>query len=173
MNLIVTCPRHFETEASDEISAILEEMGEESPKIEKSSLSGILMIDAKVDPIQVSHKIREKIQDEPWEIRYILRTIPIQKWILTDLDKILLESQELSKKIQEEQKYRITIEKRNSEISSQEIITKVADNVKRNVSLDNPDWIILIEIFGKYTGISLIEKDDILSVEKEKRAISE
>ena len=59
MNLIVTCPRHFETEASEEINEIIEEMGDDSPKIEKSSLSGILMIDAKIDPIQVSHKIRE------------------------------------------------------------------------------------------------------------------
>lgn len=173
MNLIVTCPRHFETEASEEINEIIEEMGDDSPKIEKSSLSGILMIDAKIDPIQVSHKIREKIHDEPWAIRYILRTIPIQKWILTDLDKIVSESQKLSEKIQENEKYRITIEKRNSEVSSQDIITKIANLVKRNVSLENPDWIILVEIFGKFTGLSIISSNDILSVEKEKRSISE
>jgi len=173
LNLIVTCPRHFEPETSDEIKRMLNEMGDESPKIEKSELSGILMIDTKIDPIQVSYKIREKIHDEPWVIRYILRIIPIQKWINSDIDKIVSESQKLSKKIQETQKYRITIEKRNSEISSQEIITKIADLVKRNVSLEKPDWIILVEIFGNYTGLSIITNNDILSVEKEKRSISE
>ena len=173
MNLIVTCPRHFEAEASDEINEILEEMGDDAVKIEISSLSGILMIETKIDPIDVSHKIREKIHDEPWAIRYIQRTIPIQKWILTDVDKIISESQKLSEKIQENQKYRITIEKRNSEVSSQEIISKIADLIKRDVSLDNPDWIILVEIFGKFTGLSVISSDDILSVEKEKRTISE
>lgn len=173
MNLIVTCPRHFESEATDEIKGILEEMGDESPKIQKSNLSGILLIDSKNNPIDVSHKIREKIHDEPWSIRYVMRVIPIQKWIPNELDKIISEAKKLSEKIQENQKYRITIEKRNSEISSQEIITKIADCVKRDVSLDNPDWIILVEIVGGFTGLSVIEKNDILSVEIEKRAISE
>lgn len=173
MNLIVTCPRHFEPEAIAEISEILEEMGDESPKIQKSKLSGILLIDTKNNTIEVSHKIRERIHDEPWSIRYILRVIPIQKWIPNELDEIISEARKLSVRIQENQKYRITIEKRNSDISSQEIITKIADYVKREVSLDNPDWIILVEIVGGFTGISLIKKNDILSVEIEKRTISE
>lgn len=173
MNLIVTCPRHFESEASDEISEIVQEMGDEEPTITKSRLSGILMINTKIDPISISHKIREKIQDEPWSIRYILRIIPIQVWIRTDLEKIILESQKLSQKIQDNEKYRIVIEKRASDISSQEIITKVADLIKKDVSLEEPDRIILIEIFGNDTGLSLIEQDDIVSIEKEKRALSE
>ena len=173
MNLIVTCPRHFEPDAISEISQILEEMGDESSKIQKSKLSGILLIDTKCNPIEVSHKIREKIHDEPWSIRYISRVIPIQKWIPNELDKIISEAKKISEKIQEDQKYRITIEKRNSDISSQDIITKIAECVKREVSLDNPDYIILVEIVGGFTGISLVEKNDILSVEIEKRSISE
>jgi tRNA(Ser,Leu) C12 N-acetylase TAN1 len=37
--------------------------------------------------------------------------------------------------------------------------------------LDKPDKIILIEIIGKVTGISLITYRDILAVVKEKRAM--
>lgn len=173
MNLIITCPRHFESEAIEEINSILEELGDESAKIEKSKLSGILLIDTSINPMEVSPKIKEKIHDEPWSIRYILRSIPIQKWVPTELDKIITESQKLSEKIQENEKYRISIEKRNSNVSSQEIITKIADLVKRKVSLEKPDKIILVEIFGGFTGLSLISDNDILSVEREKRAISE
>ena len=64
MNLIVTCPRHFESDTTAEISQILEELGDDSPKIMISKLSGILLIDTKCNPIDVSHKIREKIHDE-------------------------------------------------------------------------------------------------------------
>ena len=173
MNLIVTCPRHFESEASNEIKKILEEIGDESPNVEKSPLSGILFVKTGADVFQVSQKIREKISDEPWEIRYILRTIPIQEWFETDLEKIVLETKKLSEKIQQGEKYRITIEKRNSDVSSQEIITRVADAIKKDVSLEQPDKIILIEIFEKFTGMSLVNQNDILSVEKEKRSISE
>ena len=69
--------------------------------------------------------------------------------------------------------YRISIEKRNSDLSSKEIITKIADKIKNNVSLEFPDKVVLIEILGNRTGISILKKSDILSVEKTKRSISE
>ena len=36
MNLIATCSRHLEEEACDEISDIIEELGDDSPRIGKS-----------------------------------------------------------------------------------------------------------------------------------------
>ncbi|MEO2199814.1 MAG: RNA methyltransferase, partial [Nitrosopumilus sp.] len=47
------------------------------------------------------------------------------------------------------------------------------NQIKNKVSLDYPDKIILIEILGIVTGISLIKKSDILSLEKTKRSMSE
>jgi tRNA acetyltransferase TAN1 len=54
--------------------------------------------------------------------------------------------------ISEGESYRISIEKRNSDISSQEVITKIANKIKNKVSLENPDKIIQIEILGGITG---------------------
>jgi tRNA acetyltransferase TAN1 len=65
------------------------------------------------------------------------------------------------------------LEKRNSDISSQELITKIAKNIKNKVSLENPDKIIQIEILGGITGMSILKKSDILSVEKTKRSMSD
>ena len=79
----------------------------------------------------------------------------------------------ISDKIEDDESYRILIEKRNSDISSKEIITNIANQIKNKVSLDFPDKIILIEILGIVTGISLIKKSDILSLEKTKRSMSE
>ena len=173
MNLIVTCARHFEQDATDEISMILGEMGDDTPRIEESDLSGILLIKTTVDPVAVCRMIREKIRDEPWTIRYVLRVIPIYGWIRTDLEGIVSKSIDLAGTIPEGGKYRITIEKRNSNVSTSEIISRIADAIKRDVSLERPDRIILVEIFGAYTGISVLEDGDVLSVEREKRRISE
>ena len=71
-----------------------------------------------------------------------------------------------SEQISEGETYRISIEKRNSNLSSQEIISKIANKIKNKVSLEFPDKIVLIEILGNKTGISILEKSDVLSVEK-------
>lgn len=173
MNLIITCPRHFEEEASEEVKRILIELGDQEPKIIITSMPGILTGITSLNPIESIEKIREKIQDEPWTIRYCLRIIPIQGVCKTNIKEI---EDEILKKIgviKTEDSYRITIEKRNSKVSSDEIISKIAKNITNKVSLDSPDWIILIEIIGDEAGVSIIRNNNILSVEKIKRSLSD
>ncbi len=173
MNLIVTCARNLEGEAEEEIIDILDELGDSDIKISVSNMSGIITIQTKLDPIEVVRKMKEILLDEPWSIRYCLRVIPIQKIVETNLEKIQECISSISNNIEDDESYRILIEKRNSDISSKEIITNIANQIKNKVSLDYPDKIILIEILGIVTGISLIKKSDILSLEKTKRSMSE
>ncbi|MDC0242636.1 THUMP domain-containing protein [Nitrosopumilus sp.] len=173
MNLIVTCARNLEGEAEEEIMDILDELGDPDVKISVSNMSGIITVQTKLDPIEVVGKMKEILLDEPWSIRYCLRVIPIQKIVETNLEKIEECISSISDKIEDNESYRILIEKRNSDISSKEIITNIANQIKNKVSLDFPDKIILIEILGIVTGISLIKKSDILSLEKTKRSMSE
>ena len=173
MNLIVTCARNLEGETEEEILDILDELGDPDVKIAVSNMSGIITIETKLDPIEVVRKMKEMLLDEPWSIRYCLRVIPIQKTVETNLEKIQECVSSISNNIEENESYRILIEKRNSDISSKEIITNIANQIKNKVSLDFPDKIILIEILGIVTGISLIKNSDILSLEKSKRSMSE
>jgi tRNA acetyltransferase TAN1 len=136
-------------------------------------MSGILTAETKLDPIETVKKIKEMILDEPWSVRYCLRIIPIQKIIESQIDEIEKTVSELSEQILDDETYRISIEKRNSDLSSKEIITKIADKIKNKVSLEFPDKVILIEILGNKTGISILKKSDVLSIEKTKRSISE
>jgi len=173
MNLIITCPRHLEPETEDELRDILDELGDPDVKISITSMSGILTAETKLDPIEVVRKIKEMLLDEPWSIRYSKRIIPIQKVIESEIERIEKSVEELSDQISNEETYRISIEKRNSDLSSKEIITKIANKIKSKVSLEFPDKIILIEILGNKTGISILKKSDILSTEKTKRSMSE
>ena len=173
MNLIITCARHFEPETEEELGSILEEFGDSDAKISITKMSGILTAETKLEPIEVVRKIKEMLLDEPWSIRYCLRIIPIQKVIETKIEEIEKMVAEISKQISDGETYRISIEKRSSDLSSQEIISKIASKIKNKVSLEFPDKIILIEILGNKTGISILKKTDVLSVEKTKRSISE
>ena len=173
MNLIITCPRHFEENAEEEIKRILIDLGDSEPQITKTILPGIITGVTSLDPIDTIAKIREKIIDEPWSIRYCLRIIPIQGNCSTNIKEI----EDLIRKkisvIQSGETYRITIEKRNSKISSNEIISQIAKCIPSKVSLENPDWVVLIEIIGNETGVSVLRNNVILSVEKVKRSLSE
>jgi tRNA acetyltransferase TAN1 len=136
-------------------------------------MSGILTVEAILEPIEVVKKIKEMLLNEPWCIRYCLRIIPIQKITETKIENIEDGILDLVKFISERETYRISIEKRNSNISSQELISRIAKKIKNKVSLEFPDKIILIEILGNKTGIAIVKKTDILSVEKTKRSMSE
>ena len=173
MNLIVTCARHMEQETKGEILGILENFGDSNTDVSISNMSGILTVKTNLEPIQTCRQIKELILDEPWSIRYCMRIIPIQFETNTELKDIekIIENQ--SDKILEDETYRISIEKRNSVISSKDIISAIANKIKNKVSLEFPDKTILIEILGKKTGISIIKNSDIVSLEKTKRSISE
>jgi len=173
MNLIITCARHLEPETKEEIIGILEEFGDLEAVVYITNMSGILTAETKLDPLVVVKKIRNMLLDEPWSIRYCLRITPIQKLTESKVNEIEKTVGNLSEQILEGETYRISIRKRNSELSSQEIISKVANKIKNKVSLEFPDKIILIEILGNKTGISILKKSDILSTEKIKRSISE
>ena len=173
MNLIITCARHLEEDTEEELRDILDELGDSEIEVSISDMSGILTAQTKLDPIEVVKKMKEILLDQPWSIRYCLRIIPIQKVIETKIELIERAISNISNQILDGETYRILIEKRNSDISSKEIITKIAHEIKNKVSLDFPDKIILIEILGGMTGISILKEADILSIEKTKRSMSE
>ena len=173
MNLIITCPRHFESETREEISGILSEMGDNNPNITITEMPGIITILTKLNSLDVVKFIQEKILDEPWVIRYCLRIIPIKNTVKTNLESILNEIKNQIDIIEPQETYRITVEKRNSTLSTKEIIDKIANNITNKVSLEEPDWIVLIEIIGNETGLAVLRKESIISVEKIKRSLTD
>jgi len=169
LNLIITCARSLESETKNEISKILDELGDQEPEILNVGMRGILMVNTIIEPSKIIDYVKNKIIEEPWLIRYCLRIIPIQMITETEIDKIEQNVIKLKDTIQKNDSYRITIEKRNTSISSNEIITEIAKIFSNKVSLNQPDWIILIEILGNKTGISILKNDEMFSLDKAKR----
>ena len=169
MNLLVTCARNLETETKNEIGKILTELGDQEPEILNVGMRGILMVNTSIEPSKIIDWVNDKVVEEPWLIRYCLRMIPIQSVTETEMSKITKEVIKLKDIIQQNDSYRITIEKRNTDMSSNEIITEIAKIFPNKVSLNQPDWIVLIEILGNKTGISILKENEIFSLDKAKR----
>lgn len=169
MNLIVTCSRHLEEEASDEIEKMLELLGDPRPKTSHSRFSGIVMVDTNLDPFKAVDDIRAKILDEPWSVRYCHRFIPIQESTKTSIESIADSVKKHVGLMKPGDSYRITVEKRGSELSTKDLIDAIAKTIQNRVSLEEYDWNVVVEIMGDISGVSILKESSILSTLKLKR----
>lgn len=167
-NLLATTSRGNERDACSELSYLLGEIGDSAPNVEKTGISGLIAAKTPFNSFEVIEKLRNILHERPYEFRYTLRIIPIEKVVHTDLDEIEHVATELSSKIGEKETFRVTVEKRFTAMPSRNIIEQVATNIEKKVDLSKPDKILLIEVVDGLTGISVIKPDDIISVMKEK-----
>ncbi|MCS7096592.1 MAG: THUMP domain-containing protein [Candidatus Bathyarchaeota archaeon] len=167
-NILATTSKGNETEACSELWYLLGEIGDPSPVVDKSGVSGLIVAKTSLRPVDVAEKLRAILRERPYEFRYLLRVIPIEKVVRTSLDEIKKAAAELSAKIRENETYRVTVEKRFTETSTRDIIEAAASAVNRKVNLEDPDKILLIEVVGGLTGMSVLKPQDILSIAKEK-----
>jgi tRNA acetyltransferase TAN1 len=167
-NLLATTSRGNESYACSELSYLLEEIGDSASTVDKTGVSGLIVAKTTFDPFDVVEKFRKLLRERPYEFRFTLRIIPVEKIVHTDLGEIQRAVMELCSKIGEGETFRVTVEKRFTETPTQDIIKAAAANIERQVSLNNPDKILLIEVVGRLTGVSVIKPEQILAVLKEK-----
>lgn len=167
-NLIATTYRRAEGQARSELRYLLEQAGDSAAVVDRTGISGVVVAKTTLEPIEAVGKLRGILNERSYEFRYLLRVIPVEIVVHTDLEQIQNAVKELSPKIAENETFRITVEKRFNTISSKDIIEASAKDLKRKVNLSNPDKILLIEVVGGLTGLSIAKADGILSVLKEK-----
>jgi tRNA acetyltransferase TAN1 len=167
-NLLVSTPRMLENEACSEIWFLLGEIGDNESIVERSEVIGLIVAKTALDPFKVIQEFRRLLKERPEEFRFTLRVVPIEFVVATRLEDIVKASLELSKRIKENETFRVTVEKRHTNLSSKEIIEAVAEGITQKVDLLKPDKIVLIEILGGLTGVSVVEPEDVLSVVKER-----
>jgi len=166
---ILTTFKGGENTAGSEVYMLLTEFGDSKAKISRTEVSGILLVETVLSHQEVIDTLNKIIEDEPWRVRSMLRIFPAERIIETDIEEIVGAIEPMLEKIGEDETFRVTIEKRRSDLSRHEIIEKVASKVTRKVNLENPNWVVLIEVIGNKTGVSVIKPSQIISVAKAKR----
>lgn len=167
-NLIFSTSRFREEEAQDEILDLLDMFGDQDAEAEITEVKGLLLAQTSLDPFAVVDQLKELVASEPWHVRYILRVLPIEVVVPTTLDTIRQAASTLAAKIGKDS-FRITVERRHSPIESIEVIKAIAGEIESKVDLENPGWIILVEVVGSQTGVAVIKPDQMFSSVVEKR----
>ena len=184
MNVAATCARSLEGRAASEVLRVLSGLGDGDAAARRiDGMPGIVLAGTSLDPLLVPRAVRRALEDEPWTVRHLYRVIPLQRWIPADADGIVEAASGMAAAgIGAGESYRITVEKRGTQLSAREIVSRTADAIASaaaaagpaaqapRVSLESPDRIVLVEIFGPRAGVSVISPADLLSAEREKRA---
>lgn len=167
-NLIVSTSRFREEEAQDEILDLLDMFGDQEAEAEITEIKGLLLAETKLDPLAVVDRLKVLVASDPWQVRYVLRVLPIEVVVPTELDAIKSAVKELAGRIGKDS-FRITVEKRHSPLESIDVIKAVAGEIESKVDLENPGWVVLVQILGGQAGISVIRPDQTFSAVIEKR----
>ena len=167
-NLIVSTYRFREEDAQDEILELLDEFGDQTAESEIIEIKGMILVQSSLDPIAVIDKLKDLVASEPWQIRYVLRVLPVQVVVPTRLDTIRQAARELITKIGNDT-FRVTVEKRHNSLGSMQIVKAIADQISNKVDLENPGWVILVQVLGGLTGVSVLRPNQIFSSVVEKR----
>jgi tRNA acetyltransferase TAN1 len=172
-NVLASTFRFREPHAKEELGELLNILGDSRAEMCPTAISGLLIGRTRLDPLSISRMLGDLLKKEPWRFRYLLRVLPIEKVVKADLGIMRESIKELSSRIQELQTFRITVEKRHSQISSVDIIHGMASEISRKVDLSNPDWIVLVEVIQNVAGLSVIRPYHIFSVVVEMRKLGD
>lgn len=169
-NFLATTYRYKEEDLMDELEGLFYDFGESTAEVHETNISGLIVGKSSKDSELFIPYLRTKLKDSPWEIRNLLRFVPIQKVVLTEVEEIRNCLLDLAKeKIVGGGPVKILVEKRHTKLTKKDIIDSVGPHLNYPVNLTNPTWILLVEIIGKYSGISVIRADMMFSSMTEKR----
>lgn len=166
---MATTSRGNERPMINEILYLLkDELGDTEAQAAKTKIRGLIVAKTTLDQCIVIEKFRAILKERPYEFRYALRILPIERVVQTDLEEIKKASAELALKIGENETFRVTIEKRFTTLHTKDLIEAAVGEIKNKADLENPDKILLVEVLGALTGLSLLKPSDVLAVIKEK-----
>jgi tRNA acetyltransferase TAN1 len=165
-NLLVGCPRNREQAALSEIKYFVGDLLADSSLIVSiTSISGLIICWTSSNPFHVVHKLRTFAEENPYQFRFAVRFTPLEYWVNADLHSISKTARMLLVRINENETFRVTVRRRQTDLENLVVIKTVAEEIPREVNLDNPDKTIWVEIIADRAGMSVLrEKEDILSI---------
>ncbi len=170
-NILATTEKITMSAASSQLWMNLRAIGDPEPKVNRSRIKGIVTAETTLDPIEAIMKLREHMTAEVDRYDKLFRVFPVVAKVPSEVDAIVEEVQKQVGVMKPGDKFRITLEKRETEFRSMEIIEPVAAVIENEVDLSNPDWVILIEMMGKTTGVTIMPPEGMLNVQKERYAL--
>src|SRR3989304_300454 len=108
-----------------------EELCDQAPEASKTGVRGLIIAKTSLNPCEAIGKLRAVLRERPYQFRYALRIIPVEKVVGTDLEEIKKVSMELAARMGEDETFRISVEKRFTQLHARDLIEAVAAGIQR------------------------------------------
>ncbi|NPB02228.1 MAG: hypothetical protein GXO28_04885 [Methanopyri archaeon] len=161
---LVTCPAGFEFECVRELERILSEK-DEFVEVEPTYFKGVLVVRSDLDPEEIVRTVAEA--DTDW----VARIAPIHRTVRADLRSIVRTATALAeRRIPEDATFAVRCRRRGDPpFSSKDVEVEVGDAVRKatgaSVDLENPDYLVWVEVLQDTVGIAVTTPDMIVSKE--------
>ena len=127
-NFVATTSRGNERPMCNELLYLLkEELADPEPQTSKTKIRGLIVAKTTLDPFVAVEKLHAILKERPYEFRYALRIVPIERVVPTELEEIRRVTHELAERIGEQESFRVTVEKRFTALHSRDIIEAAAE----------------------------------------------
>jgi tRNA acetyltransferase TAN1 len=167
MDLLVSYNWGQFSQARHEILRILKQFGDAMPWVERTGVKGIAFVRCALDNREVIRRCRALWESEPLNsFEFAVKWVPVDHWCATDLSTMKeVIDQQIIGQIGQDQTWGMVVQKRRwQKYHTIEIIEFLAEGIESKVDLNNPDWIIWVDVVGRETGISLLRPQDIFSI---------
>ena len=166
--MLVTFDPNKTSSARAEVERVLHDINERA-KIEESGIPGIFKLTVS-DPKGAVRKLVEMCKNSPERFNRTFHWTPIDHWCRTDVNEMQNIVRELAQHINNQESWKMSIEKRQCDEHERDLITKLTSVIdKSNVNLSDPDKVLKIDIIGNETGIALLRRGEFLSVSNFRR----
>ena len=125
-NLVISTSRGNERNTCSEMWYLLGEVGDRGSSIETTPAIGLVVAKTRLDPVKAIRDLRLLLKERPWEFKYTLKLVPAQVVVEASLERIEQAALKLAQGIEKEERFRITLEKRHTDLSSKTVIDTVA-----------------------------------------------
>ncbi|MHA1931241.1 MAG: THUMP domain-containing protein [Promethearchaeota archaeon] len=138
--------------------------GDTYPIVSRLTFPGLITALTEINAKVVIRKIRNILKENPHFFQYILKIIPID-FVCETNTKILanLIQDHYKTYIKEQDTFKIELKRRKHEkIERNTFIERIAAGINNKVDLEKPNKVIRIEILGNFSGVSFLQKKDIV-----------
>ena len=171
-NLLVTFHPQDAGLAEREVRKRIEEAGGQVEDVERSSINGVFCVQVADDAKGIVRTMREEFADAPHMLAHTFHWVPVDRWVEASDEAMLEAVRDAAQGIGDSQRWMMHVHKRHHPASSEELMLTLTDPiVKGKVDLKHPEKIIAVEVLGAMAGISLLERDEIIDVNRMRQEI--
>ncbi|NHJ32494.1 MAG: hypothetical protein FK732_06500 [Asgard group archaeon] len=131
------------------------------------NVKGLFLIAIKDDLEETFERITQVIMQKKFQFIICKKLTLLEQLIKSDLDRLSEILQVHLQRIPKNVKWRISVNRRHTKLKKNEIIELIANHPNAPegpVDLENPNWIIQVEIFGEWLGFGLFNYNPIIRI---------